>query len=193
MPSPVLAETANTSANGAPSLAFAIEASRSAQRSILVRTTTGVAPPSEQRAGDPEAGYLALVNEPYVSCGIPYGAYRRVAPETADLMIAAFEKLGLPTRTPEGTLYIWQRVPEGMSSVTFAERLMEPDIGVVCTPGSAIAPVTADGANPGEGYVRFSLTPTVDDVKKALGGILCRCGAYPKILQALAEIEGAHA
>lgn len=35
--------------------------------------------------------------------------------------------------------------------------------------------------------------PDVDDVKKALGGILCRCGAYPKILQALAEIEGAHA
>jgi hypothetical protein len=40
-------------------------------------------PASEQRPGDPEAGYRALVNEPYVACGIPHDAYRRVAPETA--------------------------------------------------------------------------------------------------------------
>jgi aerobic-type carbon monoxide dehydrogenase small subunit (CoxS/CutS family) len=32
--------------------------------------------------------------------------------------------------------------------------------------------------------------PDVEDVKKALGGILCRCGAYPKILEAVAEIKG---
>jgi carbon-monoxide dehydrogenase small subunit len=32
--------------------------------------------------------------------------------------------------------------------------------------------------------------PDVEDVKKALGGILCRCGAYPKILEALAEVKG---
>jgi carbon-monoxide dehydrogenase small subunit len=30
----------------------------------------------------------------------------------------------------------------------------------------------------------------VEEVKKALGGILCRCGAYPKILEAVAEIRG---
>lgn len=32
--------------------------------------------------------------------------------------------------------------------------------------------------------------PEVEDVKKALGGILCRCGAYPKILEAVAVIKG---
>jgi len=32
--------------------------------------------------------------------------------------------------------------------------------------------------------------PDVEDVKKALGGILCRCGAYPKILEAVAEVKG---
>lgn len=32
--------------------------------------------------------------------------------------------------------------------------------------------------------------PEVEDVKKALGGILCRCGAYPKILEAVTEIKG---
>jgi aerobic-type carbon monoxide dehydrogenase small subunit (CoxS/CutS family) len=32
--------------------------------------------------------------------------------------------------------------------------------------------------------------PEIEDVQKALGGILCRCGAYPKILEAIAEIKG---
>ena len=32
--------------------------------------------------------------------------------------------------------------------------------------------------------------PDVEEVKRALGGILCRCGAYPKILEAVAEIKG---
>lgn len=32
--------------------------------------------------------------------------------------------------------------------------------------------------------------PEIEEVKKALGGILCRCGAYPKILEAVAEIKG---
>jgi aerobic-type carbon monoxide dehydrogenase small subunit (CoxS/CutS family) len=32
--------------------------------------------------------------------------------------------------------------------------------------------------------------PDVADVKKALGGILCRCGAYPKILEAVMETKG---
>lgn len=32
--------------------------------------------------------------------------------------------------------------------------------------------------------------PDVEDVKKALGGILCRCGAYPKILDAVTAAAG---
>lgn len=46
------------------------------------RSETGAVPASTQREGDADAGYAALVNEPYVSCGMPYDAYRRVAPET---------------------------------------------------------------------------------------------------------------
>jgi mono/diheme cytochrome c family protein len=48
----------------------------------LYRSETGPVPPTEQRAGDPEAGYRALVNAPYVSCGIPLKAFRRAVPET---------------------------------------------------------------------------------------------------------------
>ena len=37
---------------------------------------------------------------------------------------------------------------------------------------------------------REDAQPELEDVKKALGGILCRCGAYPKILEAMAEVKG---
>jgi len=50
-----------------------------------------------------------------------------------------------------------------------------------CTPAMVLA-VTA--------LFRRDSQPDVEDVKKALGGILCRCGAYPKILEAVAEIKG---
>jgi mono/diheme cytochrome c family protein len=49
-------------------------------------------PADPQRAGDPEAGYSALVNEGYVSCGVPWSAFSQV-------FGAAPEELRLPGRT----------------------------------------------------------------------------------------------
>ena len=46
------------------------------------RSPTGPVPATPQRAGDAAAGYGALVNAPYVGCGVPYRAYRRLSPET---------------------------------------------------------------------------------------------------------------
>ena len=43
------------------------------------RSPVGPVPAEPQRPGDPERGYRALVTEPYVSCGIPYAAYRESA------------------------------------------------------------------------------------------------------------------
>jgi LL-diaminopimelate aminotransferase len=84
-----------------------------------------------------------------------------------DVMVEALAAAGLPRRTPEGTIYLWQRVPGGMSSLQFAERMMEPDVAVVCTPGSLIAEETETITNPGEGFVRFALTPSMADVERA--------------------------
>ncbi|WP_296478655.1 c-type cytochrome [Roseinatronobacter sp.] len=56
------------------------------------RSATGRVAETPQREGDPQAGYTALVNQPYVSCGMPYSAYRRIAPETDPSML-------LPGRT----------------------------------------------------------------------------------------------
>ncbi len=108
-----------------------------------------------------DAAQAALKDEEHVVQML--GEYR----QKRDTMIAALDDLGLPTKTPQGTLYIWQRVPEGMTSMDFAARLMEPEIAVVVTPGNIIAEEVEGGLNPGEGYVRFALTPTVDAVKTA--------------------------
>ena len=52
------------------------------------RAATGPVPATPQRPGDPAAGYRALVNAPYVSCGLPYRVYQRLspAPDPEDLL-----------------------------------------------------------------------------------------------------------
>ena len=44
------------------------------------RAASGPVPATPQRPGDPAAGYRALVNASYVSCGLPYRVYERLAP-----------------------------------------------------------------------------------------------------------------
>jgi aspartate/methionine/tyrosine aminotransferase len=54
-----------------------------------------------------------------------------------------------------------------MSSVQFATLLLDEKLAIVTTPGSWIAERTADGQNPGEGYVRFALVPSIEDTRRA--------------------------
>jgi hypothetical protein len=61
------------------------------------RSDTGPVPATEQRPGDPDAGYTALVNAPYVSCGIPYDAFTRVVTEVDP---TAAPRPGGPERGP---------------------------------------------------------------------------------------------
>ena len=67
-----------------------------------------------------------------------------------DLVVDMLNNIGLKARTPKAGLYIWAKVPEGYTSVEFANDLLD-QVGVVVTPG------TGYGKN-GEGYVRVSLT-----------------------------------
>lgn len=48
----------------------------------------GPVPEAPQRPGDPRAGYAALVNEAYVTCGVPYAAYAKTAdpPKPSELL-----------------------------------------------------------------------------------------------------------
>jgi len=50
-----------------------------------------------------------------------------------------------------------------------------------CTPGMVLT-ATA--------LMRDGSSPDIDELKKALAGILCRCGAYPKIVEAVIEVTG---
>jgi LL-diaminopimelate aminotransferase len=84
-----------------------------------------------------------------------------------DLLVEALTEIGLPDCTPDATIYLWQRVPEGMTSADFAKTLLAPETAVVTTPGAWISNETADGLNPGEGYVRFALVPSLDRTEEA--------------------------
>jgi LL-diaminopimelate aminotransferase len=107
-----------------------------------------------------DAAVAALSDESHVE------ALRALYRKKRDLVVDAFVAAGLPECRPEATLYLWQRVPEGMTSVDFATALLDPAIAIVATPGSWISEPTPE-ANPGEGYVRLALVPTVRECEEA--------------------------
>jgi LL-diaminopimelate aminotransferase len=74
--------------------------------------------------------------------------------------VEALRSLGLRVRTPKASLYVWARVPEGFTSASFAERLLD-DLAVVVTPGSGYG-------RQGEGYVRLSLTVPDERLEEGL-------------------------
>jgi LL-diaminopimelate aminotransferase len=67
-----------------------------------------------------------------------------------DRLVGALREIGLDVSPPKGTIYLWARVPEGETSASFTESMLE-QAGVVVSPGAAY------GAS-GEGFVRMSLT-----------------------------------
>jgi len=83
-----------------------------------------------------------------------------------DMLIEALTAAGLPRCEPKGTIYLWQRVPDGYTSVDFAKKLLHKKIAVVTTPGNWISR-EFESVNPGEGYVRFALVPPLDKVELA--------------------------
>lgn len=77
-----------------------------------------------------------------------------------DRLVGALTGLGLRLRPPQASLYLWARVPEGMTSVQFATRLLD-EAGVVVTPGIGYGPS-------GEGYIRLSLTIPDDRLEEGV-------------------------
>ena len=108
-----------------------------------------------------DAATAALSDEEHVR------AFRNAYRERRDALCAGLRDAGLEDCAPPAALYVWQRVPAGMSSVQFAERLLVPEVAVVTTPGPWLADELEDGSNPGEGFVRFALVPPLDQTKLA--------------------------
>ena len=67
-----------------------------------------------------------------------------------DLVVSALAAIGVEVTPPQGTIYIWAPVPDGYSSTSFAELVLE-EAAVVVSPGSMYGPS-------GEGFFRISLT-----------------------------------
>jgi len=68
--------------------------------------------------------------------------------ERRDAAVKAFREAGFECETPRATMYLWIRLPDGMPSAIFADRLLDEEGGVVMA-GSAFG----EG---GEGFFRIS-------------------------------------
>jgi LL-diaminopimelate aminotransferase len=77
-----------------------------------------------------------------------------------DLVAEALTAIGLHVDPPRATPYFWVRVPEGYTSESFVELVLE-EAAVVVSPGPAYGPS-------GEGYFRISLTVADKQLTEAL-------------------------
>ena len=77
-----------------------------------------------------------------------------------DLVCDALREIGVDVTPPKGTIYIWAPVPEGHTSASYCELVLE-ESGVVVSPGGAYGPN-------GEGFFRISLTMDDDRLREAV-------------------------
>src|SRR3954447_588451 len=86
-----------------------------------------------------------------------------------DLVCDALREIGVDVTPPKGTIYVWAPVPEGHTSESYCELVLE-ESGVVVSPGGAYGPS-------GEGFFRISLTidaarltEAMERLRSSLGG-----------------------
>jgi LL-diaminopimelate aminotransferase len=77
-----------------------------------------------------------------------------------DLTVDTLRAIGVDVKSPKGTIYVWAPVPEGHTSTSFCEMVLE-EAAVVISPGSMYG-------RSGEGYFRISLTTPDDRLTEAL-------------------------
>jgi succinyldiaminopimelate transaminase len=74
------------------------------------------------------------------------------------LFLDVFARRGAALAGSAATMYLWVEAPDGETSESFADRLL--DHGIVVAPGSYFGPS-------GEGFVRFALVPTEQECAEA--------------------------
>ena len=80
--------------------------------------------------------------------------------ERRDVVVECLNEMGWNLEKPQATFYIWAPVPEGYTSTSFAEHVLEKS-SVVLTPGNGYGKY-------GEGYFRIALTVEVDRLVEAM-------------------------
>lgn len=77
-----------------------------------------------------------------------------------DLVVDTLRTIGVDVESPKGTIYVWAPVPDGYSSTSFCEKVLE-EAAVVISPGSMYG-------RSGEGFFRISLTTPDERLTEAL-------------------------
>ncbi len=77
-----------------------------------------------------------------------------------DLVVSALGEIGVQVASPKGTIYVWAPVPEGHTSTSFCELVLE-EAAVVISPGSMYGPS-------GEGFFRIALTAPDERIEEAV-------------------------
>lgn len=90
----------------------------------------------------------------------PVEEMRQIYKRRRDLVVETLAEIGIKVDKPKATIYVWVPVPEGYTSESFAEYILEK-AQVVVPPGNAYGPS-------GEGYIRISLTTKDDRLEEAL-------------------------
>ena len=83
--------------------------------------------------------------------------------ENAKIIKIGLEEAGFEVYGAVNSPYVWLKVPEGMNSWEFFDKLLE-EVNVVGTPGSGFGPH-------GEGYFRLTAFGTKENTKKAIDRI----------------------
>ena len=79
--------------------------------------------------------------------------------ERRDAAVAAFRAAGFECEVPLATMYLWIKLPEGVASAPFADRLLDEE-GVIVMAGSAFG-------GGGEGFFRISFVTTPERIAEA--------------------------
>jgi len=101
------------------------------------------------------AGAAAIAGPPE-----PLAEMNAIYTRRRDLVVSALGAIGVDVTPPKGTIYVWAPVPEGHTSTSFAETVLE-EAAVVVSPGSMYGPS-------GEGFFRISLTTPDDRIEEAV-------------------------
>ena len=80
-----------------------------------------------------------------------------------DIAMAGLSKMGWSIEPPQATFYLWAPVPQGFTSASFAELMLDK-AGVIITPGNGYG-------EDGEGYCRIALTVPRERMQEALDRI----------------------
>jgi LL-diaminopimelate aminotransferase len=101
------------------------------------------------------AGAAALEGPPE-----PLAEMNAIYARRRDLVVDALNEIGVDVASPKGTIYVWAPVPEGHTSTSFCEHVLE-QAAVVISPGSMYGPS-------GEGFFRISLTTPDERLTEAV-------------------------